>query len=355
MSMYDFNKYVIIDVEADHNHGLDPWHPEFKLLSLASVVVNKYEGTRSDYYFTDKEEIIAHLSPLIEDGYVIAVYNASYEHPVILSQLNIDINKKDLLVDVMRMYQYSTKRTGQERSLKLESAFEEFFDIADYKSEYTTYLVQNNVARNPKEAHKKVGMLPPDMLGKYNLKDVYVTEEVMYACMGYLGSIGYDWDMDHNVYIHDVCRNTRSYLRGLKMNFEKALQNLQKIKDKQDKIKEEIFETYKDGIDLFMKTYPKKVTSFNIGSTTQLAFFCTDILGLKCEYFTEKGKPSFAKGFLGQWGEFGLLVKEHNKLNGPYRELKKTISLASITGRLHSQVKAGLTSTGRSKSCKDIK
>lgn len=355
---YNLDKYVVIDCEADHNWGLDPWHPEYKLESMAFFSIEEQGQNVRKIFTTDKDTMINHLTFFMDNEFTIIVYNLSYEHPVILSQLGIDIGADGRVIDAMRLYQYSTARTGKERSLKLTSAFDEFTGVFNYKRKYLNYFIDKGIAKTEKQAHSRVGSLPEKELEEYNLLDCFVTEEVMWHCIGVLGVMGYNWEMDHEVYIGDVKRNTYSYLRGLKIDFDRAFKSLENIHLKEQRILEDIHTEYKDQIELFNNTYNFKgikQKELKLTSTKQLAYFCIEILGITPKHFTKKaGNPSFEKGFLGQWGEFGLLLKDLNKLRAPKNELLKIISIARTTGRLHAQVKAGLTSTGRSKAGKEV-
>jgi hypothetical protein len=367
-----FEKLLVFDLEADYHYGLEPWSVNYKLTAAGFI---KYEnGNKTGELFsTDFSQIRETIQKANDADFVFVVYNASYEYSVVLAQFGIRLKN---VIDVMRLHQHATKRFGKERSLSLGKAVEEHFLTINYKEKYFKYLINKGIAKNEKEAHGKVSELPEVLLQAYNMEDVFFTADLLFTLVDKLDFEGYKWQFDQVFYISDVKRNCEAFIRGVKIDRELAYKGLQEHKEKQEEYYNTFFKKYAEVINKtemeinritdiadFEKRKAKAknpeklefkvraIKSFNLNSGKHKSKL-VDILGLECRIFTEKGAYSFNKNHLHQWGELGEDLLRLSKLRKPIEELEKVIAMSSEDGRLHSLVKSGLTSTGRSTSGK---
>ena len=372
-------KICCFDLEADRERGLDVWSKHYKLESAAFLIKNKFGYQK--HYTTDKEEIYTLLRSLKEKDYTFIVHNLNYEGGVLLAQAGIDITELSpdgelRVIDTMKLHQHTTKKQDEDRSLSLDAAVEEYSG-SGHKGFYLNYLVNNGSAKNLKDAHARVSSLPPNLLKEYNMLDVEVTYDLFLHCMNYLDFIGYDWVSDHILYVRDVSRNLKTYIKGIKIDREAAYKNLLTLIEAKKKTELEFFETYSEVIKATQhklstewlrvdfstrkakaknpdKIEPKKekMIEFNLNSTKHKEVLAIDVMGLEPFIFTEKGSPSFKKGNLHQYGELGSFLAKIAYFNKPILELQKVLALSAEDGRLHALVRASTTVTGRSSSKK---
>lgn len=370
-------KLCCFDLEADYERGLDVWSKHYKLESAAFLIVNEHGFQK--HYTTDKEEIYYILKRLKEKDYTFIVHNLNYEGGVLIAQMGIDITELSpegelRAIDTMRLHQHTTKEQGDNRSLSLDSAVKEYTG-AGHKGYYIDYLIKKGVARTPKEAHAKVGLLPPEMLKSYNMLDVEVTFDLFNHCKDTLEYLKYDWETDHILYVSDVRRNLKTYIRGIKIDRDAAFNNLLELLEAQKQAEATFHVKYANEIQEALgimsdrktqddlkkrrekatniegiKVIPRDVRCFNLNSTYHKAVLAIEVLKYKPYIFTEKGAASFKQGNLHQYGDLGEDLKCISYFSRPILELQKVLAHSEEDGRLHALVRASTTVTGRSTS-----
>lgn len=365
-------KYLVFDFEANEDWGLHIWHPQYTLTSCEFLFV---DGDKRRFIFsTDIAEIKKLLKFAIKDGYILIVYNYSYEYAVLSHVLKIEPPHNQVL-DALRLYGLATKRAGKAAKRSLIAAVEEFFKVKDFKDEFHQKVIELGLAKNKAEAKGAVGNLPPDILEEYNKADVEWTEKVFLESYDRLIGFGVDISFDSNFYNRKVIRNVKAWLHGVKVDREEAAANLASLKEEYDGYIEQFKEKYaleiaeavrlikeskleKDYQARYNKAKNKDKIKrkedvkfeFNLGSTDQLTVLFLDVFKLRAKVFTKGGAPSFGRKFMGQWGEHGELISKWKSLVKPISELESVLEQSEVDGRVHFYINPYGTVTGRGSS-----
>jgi DNA polymerase I-like protein with 3'-5' exonuclease and polymerase domains len=375
-------KYCTFDYESDPDWGLDVWHPDFKLISCDFKFV---DGDKIKYlYSEDLKEIKSYLKAAMKQEFTLVAHNFSYEWLVTKRVFNLEL-PPDKCIDTLRL----ALGLAKGNKMGLAELVNEYFGVKDYKDPYHQYLIDNKIAKNKKDAKAKVGLLPPELLQKYNREDVDYTEKLMLRLLPEAQENPM-WEQDMELYMRRVRRYSNAYLRGIKVvreGFEKAEREHNKcIVEAQAKFREKYADAIEKAEILIAKSKQEKDyqtrtanqkkhqgeaiaagrnpsnkplkekaweefrEEFNLNSTSQLVVLFIDVLGLKCRIFTEKGEPSFKADYLSQYGEAGLAMKAWKSKNKPLSDIKAYLEHSAIDGRIHGFVRTGATRTSRGSS-----
>jgi DNA polymerase I-like protein with 3'-5' exonuclease and polymerase domains len=205
-------------------------------------------------------------------------------------------------------------------------------------------------------------LLTKQELGEYNALDAIVTLELYEKTLSVLEGRGIDWKPDHNIYRYMCELTTLSRIRGVRIYQELLDDHIQLKQQELIDIEENFrghFQEHIDAIELELweaekatyKTKAKRDTvekpRFNINSPKQLARLFIDKLGIKPQFFTKRGAPTFSSKLLFQWGEGGELLKNRGKASIELAQGESLKALSEPDGRWHVSIKVAGTKSGR--------
>ena len=193
----------------------------------------------------------------------------------------------------------------------------------------------------------------------------------------HFNEIGYGWQQDWKLFINRASLMTDAHIRGIKINQEKLMQCILDIEAEIKELEDNFMEVFKKEIDIvrdnrLMKLYnewcnePKtekgranrrlKVESgekdedwyeFKLGSSKQLGMLFIEVMGMKYQFETPKGSPSFKASHLSQWGEGGKLLFKRKKRLLVLQQCANVYLSALHDGRTHPSIKIAGTRTNR--------
>lgn len=374
---------VCIDFETN---GLNIASKTFKILSTAFYYEN------GNTYFTESfEDACTVIKTILSDPKnKILVYNISFEGPILLKfGLVKDFNQ---LVDVWRLSNY-VNNTTKDRKTSLNASVSLFFKVADYKKPFFDKMIELGLAKTDKEAHTKIAMLPKEDLEAYNIADVKWTYELYKYAVDKLK----EWDYltycreDYKNYSAESLMYAKAYLRGVKIDRELALKNVEELDSVNKKLTDEVLTDEKvlefekrmnadieitpNDIRKFYKevkgekvsvkkdeiskmiteeltswVLEKKWKRFNFNSSKQKIEFFIEFLGNDVASTTPKGAPKVSKNVIKEYGGIGITIAKINDTEKQVKELQKLIDLSIEDGLLHPTLRSGSTISGRSSS-----
>lgn len=248
-------------------------------------------------------------------------------------------------------------------------------DPEDHKKEAHDWIFTNVPGvKTQKQAGNHLDKLPLDILERYNVADTEATLRLYEYITAAFARDGYDWKLDHSLYIPAAQRIAMSQKRGIRVERTK----LTSFRD--DTIKE-IAEIEASFLRDFAKEIgqleldravnwilaPKttngqrkrflawtegkpaalKAIKFNSGSNKQLSELFVGHLGMVPKFFTKKGAPSFKSAHLFQWGSGGQTLLNRRKRLIVQKQADAILIQSAYDGRLHVQLRACGTRTGR--------
>jgi DNA polymerase I-like protein with 3'-5' exonuclease and polymerase domains len=225
-------------------------------------------------------------------------------------------------------------------------------------------------------------LLTPTELKEYATADAVTTLKLFTFTTEYFDRIGYDYRLDHNLYVPVARGVADARSRGIRVNREAVKAALTEIQIEINEIRETFLTRFKTeiaqietdnqavglagyktqkGKDAYLT---RKEWGFNVGSTAQLTRLFVGILGIKPTFWTEPGKahkdkikrgeqvdftpkPSFKAAHLETYGEGGKLLINYKKKGLVERQLKSLLELSEKDGSYHLTLKAVGTATGR--------
>lgn len=337
--------FLSFDLETT---GLDPWSPEFRVISCAYYV----DENRKHVDFGE-ESVRESLAALLSDPkFIYLVYNASFEYLVLKLRLGLTLDLSRT-IDVMRLVQLYGDARGQ--GWGLQAAVTRHLGVVDFKEPYYAWLRENVAECRGKSVGSFLSLLPRDLLEAYNLEDVKYTSQLYHKLEAVFIAQGFDFLMDHALYM--VLVETVSEARGRGIRVDR--QGLEGIPDAIDReidaidarflalVGPQVLEVRKT-----LKIEKKKLAAdglmpFNLRSTVHMRKLFMDHLGLRPRFFTPKGNPSFKAAHLGQWGEAGKVLEKRSKRLKIKEHALKLSELSQADGRWHADLKIAGTVTGR--------
>ncbi len=241
----------------------------------------------------------------------------------------------------------------------------------DHKKEAYDWLVSNNVCKAGQEgAH--LDKLPADIMRRYNVGDTELTFALMQHCVTYFEQIGFDWTIDHKLYMTSALRLAQAKRRGIKVDLDYLAGSISALKADSAAVDTKFLDQMAEPIklvarDLKLKRLKKfktlrgavkwrkrmaakgweKTCRFNPGSGQQLASLFCGKLGIDAFFKTDKGSPSMKAAHLYSYGDGGLLLTERKKILLVLQQCEKLKDKASYDGRWHVDLKACGTVTSR--------
>lgn len=398
--MFDGATHVCFDYETALTNGIPStkfYSPDFRVVSCAwSWLVN---GELKNLFIQGEDEVGKVLEAMVAEDVTAIVFNLSFEYGVTLFRYpHIKIKK---WIDSQRLAQCfdnGGSDFAEDRVFDLDAIEAAMLDAVDgqldfkpiKKKSITGFSLTNCVKRilpeefhdHKKEAYdylrglgvKKgkegvnLHLLPLELLASYNVGDSDNTYRLYTTITEKFKEIGYDWRVDHGLYVDSVKRVATAEARGIhvdrvalehyRIEVEEEIKQIEiKFKEKYDlpirriewRLKAAIVDKLKTvkGKTARWKKFSSDPVMFNLGSNKQLADLCTQELGMVPKFFTDKGRPSFRSAFLGQWGELGEMLLTRRKRLLVLGQSLALLELSKYDGLYHQSLKNVGTKTGR--------
>jgi hypothetical protein len=228
-----------------------------------------------------------------------------------------------------------------------------------------------------------LNLLTPEELEVYNVEDAITTLNLYKFTTEYFNEIGYNWRLDHSLYVPLAQEVSEAKARGIAVDREALRAHIATLEASRTKIALDFLNRFKDQIaaleaeslqnlQMGFKTQKGKDAvlarndhKFNINSTTQLKRLFVDKLGLTPRFFTEdtkagkamrlndptlppfEPKPSFKAAHLGSFGEGGEMLVKNKKILLVINQARALLALSERDGLWHASLKMTATSTGR--------
>lgn len=390
-------EFVALDFETSCSGeaSIDYWHHDFRVVSLAAswpvgdtIESAFYEGENAAAYF---------LARCAQVAVPIVAHNFCFEFGVVQCRFP-EIPVLNWLCDTMRLVQVydgggdafvsslppslddemDAALAGEEATnewvggLSLGNSVQRVLGRPNHKEPAYAYLRSIGV-KNGHEG-RSLHLLPRDRLEQYNVADTEETVRLYQHLTAYFARIGYDWRLDHQLYLSSARFIVGAQLRGVAVDRTRLATYAQSVsheiealgaaftaklaapihavergrllaairKRKTLRGRKKFLRRVRNGSD----TATREVR-FNVGSNLQLALLFVGQLGMVAHFTTDKGAPSFKSSALSQWGPDGELLKTRRKRQLVMKQAEALLELSEADGRWHPSLKACGTATGR--------
>jgi DNA polymerase I-like protein with 3'-5' exonuclease and polymerase domains len=147
------------------------------------------------------------------------------------------------IVDVWRLVNY-VNNDSEDRKTSLNASVQKFLGIEDFKEPFFKKMIELGFAKDSKDAHRKIAMLPDDLLKEYNILDVVYTMRLYHYCIDKLKAWGYlDYARDdYKLYSVESLLYSKSYLRGIEIDRALCFSNLTELNLERDALITEVYE-----------------------------------------------------------------------------------------------------------------
>lgn len=347
---------VALDYETT---GLNFWEPDFRVLSCAF-----WSAEGNSKFTLGEDKTRDHLLSLIDQGAKFVVHNASFEYPVTLYRFGVPL---PIEADTMRLAQVfgppmvmkgkdAKGRPKKRPVFGLSACAKKYLGVKDFKAKY--YKILEDMGFSNPGSH--LDKLPADEFRDYNLADARYTMEIYKHIMEGFRKIGFNWQLDHGLYLGKVKYISKLKGRGIKVDRDKLAANIITVKD-EVKAMDNAFIAYypKECAEIVEEEVCKKWKSekgreagrkrlkFNCGSGTQLTKLFRDKLGMEIKFWTKSGSASTKKGHLHTYGEAGNILKNRGSTLINLSQMEALMRLSEGDGRWHPDYKLVSTMTGR--------
>ena len=281
-----------VDVETN---GLNP----YGVNQICGIGVGTSINT---YYFPFRHlqgtnlspEILKNLITLMSLREELLGYNLKFDLRFLQNE-GLTIENKTL-IDVMLLVRLTADSTVRELGLTKTI-------IRYYGEEAAQYDIETKKILKSNKWFKDFSEAPPDILGPYCEQDVHWTQRIYNDCFEKLGTSKQIGILELEYKLTKVLYDMES--RGIRIDTEYAQQTIDKIRERQERVRERI--------------YTLSNTEFNIRSTYETKDMFHS-LGIKSSLLTPKGKES--------WSE-GALIKINKPIAGLVRQYRTLDKLAS--------------------------
>jgi hypothetical protein len=284
----------------------------------------------------------------------------------------------------------SDKFAKTKRKTSLPSAVEHLYGVENYKRPFLDKIIEMGLADNDKKAHSHIAELPPELLEEYNILDVLWTYKVYEECIARLSKWGVDWEPDHAGYMNECKLFGDAFKRGIRVDRELLLGNIEKLKEriiaKEKEIRElpciaeaesrlngsvvvtaptvrkwkvengiapevSLSQERMEQVTAYAKA--KKWRPFNFNSSTQKRLLFLDILKMPIIKPTAAGCPCMDKAVMKEYGDVGKMFSTYQNLSKQLDECIKIEYHSKLDGYMHCPLRSGSTVSGRSSSRAD--
>lgn len=391
--------FIVVDFETvdDDGPSLEMWRSDFRVISMAASWLDRNGEIKSD--FMRGECAVEHFLSRTA-GIRLGAHNIAFEMGV--AKCRFPELKLDWAFDTMRLVQVADNggdKFALEKPLTLDDQLDalEHDDEEDSKPESIAGLgLVKSLRRvlnqsDHKEPHYKwlrenvdgckrgrewqfLDRLPPDRLRAYNVGDTEAALKLYVHLVDYFASIGYDWRLDHQLYLStcryvvdakirgvavqrealeqyrgDLEREIEGIGRAFSERFSEAIKQVERARLLVEVKKRKTLRGKRGIVSAFRLGKPTvlRSVSFNVGSNKQLASLFVDVLGMRAKFETAKGAPSFRSAVLSQWSSGGEMLKTRRKRMLVLKQCEALLALSAIDGRWHMDLRVAATATGR--------
>lgn len=381
------------------------YREDFRAISLAVAWVGKDGGTRTAYY-EGEEQIEGFLAR--SKGIPKVCHNLSFEYGV--TKHRFPGYELDFVWDTARLAQvydnggnkfqtYEKEIPNEFADLDDETTMAKFYSgfslvnsagrilpgYQDHKAKFYS-LIRSRASQGkpikPGMEGSNLHLLTPDELKEYATADAVTTLHLYHFITEYFDGLGYDYRLDHSLYVPVARGVADARSRGVQVDREALKVALVDVQAEIKAVQDQFFDQYRteiakienDSLIAGMAEYKtqkgkdayrdREKWRFNVGSTAQLARLFVGILGIKPTFWTEPGKahkerikrgedvdftpkPSFKAAHLETYGEGGKLLINYKKKRLVERQIRSLLELSDRDGVWHLTLKAVGTSTGR--------
>lgn len=353
---------VVLDYETADNRGasVEFWRPDFRAISCAI----SWDG--GSYYITGELSIELLLRHLVDYENPIVAHNISFEMGVTMARFP-GITPL-WYADTMRLAQIMD---GGKLGLGLSSCIERFLpaEYHNHKEPYYQILRDVYKVKKGKEgAH--LHLLDVKQLEAYNLADTDTTLALYNSLVLRFKTMRYDWEPDHQLYLNTAYLVTKARLEGIQVDRSKLSESRESLQADlkamtqtfRDTFHTQITEIEQENLQKFVSlrksekgqanawlaaTETPSLIAFKTSSTDHKSRLFVDKLGITPKFKTSKGKPSFAKKLLRQWGDGGKLLIKRGTIFQALSQVKRLQEKSEFDGRWHVGLKVAGTVTGR--------
>jgi len=376
---------MLLSCDLETN-GLDVISSTFKIISIAL----SYENG-DDLFFKNSDQAFDVVKKFLDADpkNKLLVYNISFEGAIFLKYGIVrDFSR---LIDVWRIANYCNNEVNN-RKTSLNASVQLLLGVPDFKKPFFDKMIELGYAKDDKEAHKKIAMLPDELLKEYNCLDTKYTLDLYKECINLLTKWEYldTARRDYINYSAEAFLYAVSYLRGLNIDKDLAKSNTDKLKEEVSTLNE-VIKVHPDVLryeqilnkDISIsdsdvrkvlkakgeKAVVKKGTGasllteeekdeviggkwqyFNPNSSKQKTELFIDLLEMPILNVTESGAPSVTKHVLRDYGPLGVLLNEVLGKEKEGTEIEKLLELSKEDGLIHLTLRSGSTISGRSSS-----
>lgn len=348
--------------------SLDYWAPGFQLLSTAFAW--RQENGQIKTLVTEGPDATADmLRRCVNYDIPLVCHNYCFEWSV-TRKLFPDIPVR-IEYDTMRLAQvYDNGGDGDKPRFGLADVTGRILpEHAGHKEPAYKWIRETLDVKKGKEK-QYIKMLPKELLHEYNSADAIVTLLLYEHFERSFKDYGYDWRLDHKLYLHLCQHVSESKKRGIKVQRDQLEVYAGQIRQEIEEIDRKFKETFSKEISQIeeakrkeylqepktnrgRETRLRKISEepghcrFNPKSTKQLKELFVDTLGIKPQFFTPKGSPSLKAAHLHTYGEGGKMLANRNKRLLVLKQTESLLALSEADGRYHIDMKVTGTATGR--------
>ncbi len=392
---------MAVDLETsllDGSPSTDYYRGDFRIISMSAAWYSE-DGTRKTRYLESEDEIDSFLLHVKDKNIPLVAHNIAFERGVSLARFGTyDQQFKFCTQRLSQVYDNGGKErrdTAPMDELDIDTQIAIMEGLTKYNTGLSLGSCVSRILPPEYHGHKKrfhtlieergggkskgerLDLLTKEELKEYATLDAIVTLELYRTITKEFETIGYDWRLDHQLYLSTVDLTIESKLRGTYVDREALSQHAELMKTKRaeafdqfrakflpyiEKIEAEMIETEiasytsERGKSAARARLAIEPIRFNPGSTKQLErLFCKE-LGMEPKFMTQKGKtasenwkpsPSFAARFLDQWGDGGVILKNQKKYLIEQKQAEAILALSAYDNHYHIDIKACGTATGR--------
>ncbi len=382
--------YESIEIQPDGSTqgSTEAYRDNFRVDSAAFTWVE--EGALKSKFVAGEDAVREALMPL--QGKKLLVFNAQFETLVTLCRypdlkLNITMDAQRLvqvydnggdknafetiIIEPEDIDDETVVKRAPLAGFGLVKSMKRIMHEESHKEEAHAWIRANCGVKKGKEG-AFLDKLPADILERYNIGDTEATFRLANFILHAFDKMGYDFQTDHTLYLGAARRIAESKKLGIpcdrvslrkyadethaemdKISLDFITQHTEPIKGVVRQLKLERIRKLKTlkGRKKYLrkgaknKDWPK--LTFNPGSGRQLAMLFVDVLKIEPFFFTEKGSPSTKASHLYQYGAGGKMLEKRKKRQIVVKQAEAIIEKTSYDGRLHIDLRAVGTVTGR--------
>ena len=414
-------EFLVVDYETALLSGqasTEAYRKDFRVTTCAFSWLDE-AGEIKRIFLVGEDETRKMLERAAEAGIPLIAHNIQYEILVTMCRFPEVMGKLKWQADTMRLVQvydnggkmeydpgvlsieeeldkamaelegreYTSDYKGPPMGIGLDSAVRRILPkkYHGHKKEAHDWIRANTSCGKKNRPGKYLHLLPMDIMKRYNIGDTENTLRLYMRITQEFKQIGYDYTLDHGLFMGSVWSIVKAKIRGVGVDREQLAGVIDAVTEQLweieqsflSRFKKEVAEVERQRVEKWVdepKTEKGKDNrrarieedravsnprckdpknkwdvhgKFNVGSNKQLQTLFVDLLGMKPKFFTPKGSPSFKSPALPQWGDGGMLLGERRKRLLVLKQATNLHILSGYDGRFHLDLKTCGTATGR--------